>query len=147
MKHNADLRIFMEAFGFIMGLKKIVCVQALKYNLRIIPHPLNGQIDVQPISNLNFYPAVWKTLSARRQIYLSIVFENAGGVHYKARIDFMLDLQTQGLSICASTVPMNGTTPIVLIDDKATVTLNTERIVAEKVLEKLRYALNQRGLK
>lgn len=132
------LRLFRNAFNYLEGVRQSVHANALRYELRVISHINNGQIDVVPIAAW-FYPNQPWTVSSNRRLYLTIALEPSFAAKYKVVMNFALDYLNQNLGVLIYKV--EGSRKTDLISDTTSVSIGSDPRVALQVLQQLQKAL------
>ena len=130
-----NLKLFRTAFLFIDDIRESLRTLCIRKNLRFTPHPLNGQIDIQPIRN-PFYQMPPFAVSGQRKIYLNMAFETFGRVPKRVIIlDVVLDLTS--LKLTAHAVGIIGNNKEDILNFVTTVSLGTQKQLALELLDSL----------
>lgn len=144
-KQAYTLRIFSFGYEFMQALRDEFKSRGNMYKYRFVQHPLNGQIDVQPIPEW-YYPNLAGLIPnfSRRRLYLAVALEPYDSwISYRVVINLALDLNDQKLGIFAVTEALNK--KVTVMADTTSVSYGTQSNVALKVLAKLREFMDDNG--
>lgn len=144
-KKAYSLRIFSFGYEFMQELRNEFKKRGNTYQYRFLNHPLNGQIDVQPIP-IWFYPTLSGLIPnfSKRRLYLTVALEPFSPyLTYKVIVNLALDLNDQKLGVLA--VMQVANKEITIMADTTTVTIGTHSIVAMRILAKLREHMEKNG--
>jgi hypothetical protein len=131
-----NLKLFRTAFLFINDIRESLKTLCIRKNLRFNPHPLNGQIDIQPIRT-PFYQMPPFAVSGQRKIYLNMAFETFGSIPKRIIIlDVVLDLTSLKLTAHAVAVT-NGRDKEDVLNLVTTVSLGTQKQLALELLDSM----------
>lgn len=140
-----SLRIFSFGYDFMKAIRDEFKTQGGVYKYRLSPHPLNGQIDVQPIP-IWYYPSLSGLIPnfSRRRLYMTIAIDPYNALlSYKVIVNLALDLNEQKLGVLA--VMQTFGKEITIMADTTSVTYGTHVLVAMKILSKLRKHMDDNG--
>jgi hypothetical protein len=134
---TANLKVFVDAFEFMLALRDRLKSNCLRANLRFIPNPLNGQIDIQPISSW-FYALPPFAVSGNRRFYLYAAFEQTNG-RDRVIVNASLSMMTNQLTV--EVLRLDGSKKTVLIYETSTVSDGIVNQLGNELLDKIRKKL------
>ena len=124
------LRLFITAFQFMYQLREEFKQKSTRFGYRWVNHPMNGQIDVQPV-NVWFHRQLPMNAIGRRRLYLAVALEPISGSKQEPIvISYALDLDAEQLSCLAYKLTSQGR--IDLLADTAQV--KSERLAPQLAL-------------
>lgn len=130
-----NLRVFYYAFTFVCELRENLKNFCIRKKLRFVPHPLNGQVDIQPIHE-PFFNRPPFAVSGQRKIYLCMVFETFGTIPQKRiLLNVVLDLQNFNLIAHAVSILDNKYTDI--LNYSGTASWGKQTTLAMDLLQRL----------
>lgn len=144
-KKSYNLRVFSYGYEFMQALKEEFRKRGNLYQYRWSAHPLNGQIDIQPIPHW-YYPTISGLVNnySKRRLYLAISIEPYSPYEsYSFVVNLALDLNEQKLGVLG-TMRTRGR-DINVLADTTNVTIGTERLVSIRILEKIRKFMDMKG--
>lgn len=146
IKKNAySIRIFSFAYEFLQAIKDEFKSRSGTFMYRWTPHPLNGQIDVQPIP-IWYYPTLAGQIQnfSKRRLYTTIAIDPYNPYYtYKLIINLALDLsdETLGLLVVMKTPRKD----VVIMADTTRVNYGQHNQIVVKILTKLRKFVDSNG--